>query len=73
MRPDGSGETLISQRLAGRRPDLGAQWPCSDVQPRGLEGSRGSQIWSVDVTGRNERRVLTPGSASDPAWSPLIQ
>ena len=40
---------------------------------RSLEGGRGSQIWSVDVTGRNERRVLTPGSASDPAWSPLIQ
>jgi len=27
----------------------------------------------VDVTGRNERRVVTPGLASDPAWSPLIQ
>jgi TolB protein len=40
---------------------------------REQRGQRGSQIWSIDVTGRNERRVLTPGSASDPAWSPLIQ
>jgi TolB protein len=39
--------------------------------PGGIGG--GSQVWSVDVTGRNERRVLTPGDASDPAWSPLIR
>ncbi len=30
-------------------------------------------IYSIDLTGRNERRVLTPGEASDPAWSPLIR
>ena len=40
---------------------------------REAANNRGSQIWSVDVTGRNEQRVLTPGDASDPAWSPLIQ
>jgi TolB protein len=32
----------------------------------------GSQIWSIDVTGRNERKVPAPGDASDPAWSPLL-
>jgi TolB protein len=36
-------------------------------------GGAPSQIWEVDVFGRNERRVATPGAASDPAWSPLIQ
>jgi ribosomal protein L22 len=30
-----------------------------------------SNIWSVDLTGQNLRRVITPGDASDPAWSPL--
>jgi TolB protein len=40
---------------------------------RMMPGGQASQVWSVDVTGRNERKVLTPGSASDPAWSPLIQ
>jgi len=40
---------------------------------RGSQGMRGSSIWSIDITGRNERRVPTPGDASDPAWSPLIQ
>jgi len=72
MRPDGSGERLISS--GGR--DEGPTWAPNGrvlMFSRGLGGGAGSQIWSVDVTGRNERRVLTPGSASDPAWSPLIQ
>ena len=72
MRADGSGERLISS--GGH--DEGPTWaPNGRVLMYGREapGQRGSSIWSVDVTGRNERRVLTPGSASDPAWSPLIQ
>jgi TolB protein len=72
MRPDGSGERLISS--GGR--DEGPTWAPNGrvlMYSRGLGGGAGSQIWSVDMTGRNERRVLTPGSASDPAWSPLIQ
>ncbi len=31
-----------------------------------------SSIWSVDLTGRNLRKIPTPGSASDPAWSPIL-
>jgi TolB protein len=69
MRPDGSGERLISS--GGK--DEGPTWaPNGRVLMFG-RAQGNSQIWSVDVTGRNERRVLTPGSASDPAWSPLIQ
>src|SRR5476651_302151 len=72
MRPDGSGERLISVGWE----DEGPTWAPNGrvlMFTRELEGGRGAQIWSVDVTGRNEQRVLTPGSASDPAWSPLIQ
>ena len=72
MRPDGSGERLISSGTF----DEGPTWAPNGrvlMFTRDLQGGRGSQIWSVDVTGRNERRVLTPGDASDPAWSPLIQ
>jgi TolB protein len=72
MRPDGSGERLISSGP----DDEGPTWaPNGSVlmYTHTLRNGRGSQIWSVDVTGRNERRVLTPGDASDPAWSPLIQ
>ena len=72
MRPDGSGERLISSGTF----DEGPTWAPNGrvlMFTRELQGGRGSQIWSIDVTGRNERRVLTPGDASDPAWSPLIQ
>jgi TolB protein len=70
MRTDGSGERL----LTGGAHDEGPTWaPNGRVLMFTREAYRGSQIRSVDVTGRNERQVLTPGSASDPAWSPLIQ
>lgn len=77
MRPDGSGERALSTGWQ----DEGPTWAPNgrvimftrtfQTGPGGSGG--GSQIWSVDVTGRNERRVLSPGDASDPAWSPLIQ
>ncbi|HEU4549146.1 MAG TPA: Tol-Pal system beta propeller repeat protein TolB [Rhizomicrobium sp.] len=72
MRPDGSGERMITSGYH----DEGPTWAPNGrvlMFTREMPGQRGSQIWSVDVTGRNERRVLTPGNASDPAWSPLIQ
>jgi TolB protein len=34
--------------------------------------SRIARLYSVDLTGFNEREVVTPLDASDPAWSPLI-
>jgi TolB protein len=39
-----------------------------------VDGGRGrrARLFSVDLTGRNERQVLTPRDGSDPAWSPLI-
>jgi len=39
-------------------------------ETRGRNGR--SEVWSVDLTGQNLRKVQTPGSASDPAWSPLL-
>jgi TolB protein len=72
MRPDGSGERIITDGWE----DEGPTWAPNGrvlMFTRTERGGRGSQIWSVDVTGRNERRVQSPGSASDPAWSPLIQ
>ncbi|MFM5918093.1 MAG: Tol-Pal system beta propeller repeat protein TolB [Novosphingobium sp.] len=28
-------------------------------------------IWQVDLTGKNERKLNTPGDGADPAWGPL--
>ena len=72
MRPDGTAERVLSHGWE----DEGPTWAPNGrvlMFTRTIQGGRGSQIWSIDVTGRNERRVATPGDASDPAWSPLIQ
>ena len=38
-----------------------------------VDGSGGkSKLYSIDLTGHNERQVITPLDGSDPAWSPLI-
>jgi TolB protein len=71
MGADGSGERVITDGWE----DEGPTWAPNGrvlMFTRSARGGRGSSIWSVDVTGRNERRVSTPGGASDPAWSPLI-
>jgi TolB protein len=71
MAPDGSGERVITDGWE----DEGPTWAPNGrvlMFTRTERGGRGSTIWSVDVTGRNERKVSTPGGASDPAWSPLI-
>lgn len=72
MHTDGSGERILSSGWE----DEGPTWAPNGrvlMFTRTVQNGHGSQIWSVDVTGRNERRVSTPGDASDPAWSPLIQ
>ena len=38
-----------------------------------VDGTGGSvKLFRVDITGYNEREIITPSDASDPAWSPLI-
>jgi TolB protein len=72
MRPDGTGERMLSTGWE----DEGPTWAPNGrvlMFTRTLPNGRGSQIWSIDATGGNERRVAAPGDASDPAWSPLIQ
>jgi len=75
MRPDGSGERLLTESFL----DEGPTWaPNGRVlmffrqRPTKSDGSGGSvKLWSIDLTGYNERQVITPIEASDPAWSPL--
>jgi TolB protein len=74
MKPDGSGERLLTQSWL----DEGPSWaPNGRVivfgreAPGGAGGNR-SKLYSVDVTGYNLREVPTPMDASDPAWSPLL-
>jgi len=37
------------------------------------DAGAGAKIYTIDITGRNERQLITPNDASDPAWSPLLK
>jgi TolB protein len=71
MRTDGSGERLLTEGFHNEGPTFA---PNGRVIMffRDPGGNAGPSLYSVDITGRNEQRVPTPGFASDPAWSPLL-
>ena len=75
MRPDGSGERLLTESFLDEAPTWapnGRVLMFFREEPRDTRGRGGSvELWSIDLTGFNERRVITPLDASDPAWSPL--
>lgn len=70
MRIDGSGERLLTASFL----DEGPTWaPNGRVIMFTREEAGGNpSLMSVDISGRNLRRIPTPGAASDPAWSPLL-
>ena len=71
MRPDGSDERLLTQSTL----DEGPTWsPNGRVILFSREDykSNHSRLFSIDVTGYNEREVPTPLDASDPDWSNLL-
>ena len=76
MRPDGSGERLLTQAFLVEAPTWapnGRVLMYFRQQPSDSKGRGGSvRLYSIDLTGYNEREVITPQDASDPAWSPLI-
>ncbi|MGV7211771.1 Tol-Pal system beta propeller repeat protein TolB [Bradyrhizobium sp. UFLA05-112] len=71
MKPDGSGERLLTSGFHNEGPTFA---PNGRVVMffRDPGGNGGPSLFSVDISGRNEQRVPTPGYASDPAWSPLL-
>jgi TolB protein len=76
MRPDGSGERLLTQDFLVEGPTWA---PNGRVlmyfrQGRSAGGrAASSRLFSIDLTGGNQREIATPGDASDPAWSPLLR
>jgi TolB protein len=71
MRVDGAEERLLTASFL----DEGPTWaPNGRVVMFTREAQGGDpSLYSVDISGRNLRRIPTVGPASDPAWSPLLQ
>jgi TolB protein len=74
MRPDGKGERILSEAYVEDCPTWAPNgrvlmfYRQSDMWARGGK----VRLYSIDLTGFNEREVVTPLEASDPAWSPLL-
>jgi TolB protein len=70
MRPDGSGERMLTQGYLVEGPTWS---PNGRVLAFFRESNQGlPKLYTIDLTGTNERQLMTPLDASDPAWSPLI-
>ncbi|WP_213980215.1 Tol-Pal system beta propeller repeat protein TolB [Sphingomonas sp. dw_22] len=70
MSPSGSGERLLTNSWG----DEGPSWsPNGRVLMffRSAQGSGRPDLWSVDLTGVNARKVPTPLDGSDPNWGPI--
>jgi len=76
VRPDGTGERLLSEAYHVEGPTWapnGRVLMYFKERPMGDGGrQRQAKLYSIDLTGFNERQMVTPTDASDPAWSPLI-
>ena len=72
MRTDGSEERLLTASFLDEGPTWAPNGRVIMFTRQGAGAQAQPQLYSVDVSGRNLKRVPTPGPASDPAWSPLL-
>lgn len=70
MRPDGQGERMLAQGWLMEGPSWAPNGRVI-VFNKGAPGGS-TKLFSVDITGYNQRQLMTPQDASDPAWSPLL-
>jgi len=77
MHPGGSGERLLTKDFLVEGPTWAPNgrvlmyFRGSPTDKNGRGG--GSRLFTIDLTGANQREIPTPGDASDPAWSPLLR
>ncbi len=75
IKPDGSGERILTDGFLVESPTWapnGRVLMFYRQSPSDEDGYATARIYSIDLTGYNERLIKTPNDASDPAWSPLL-
>ena len=76
MRTDGSGERLLTENFYQEAPSWSPNGRVLIFYRETKTNDKGegfsAKLWSIDLTGYNERLVNTPSDASDPSWSSLL-
>jgi TolB protein len=77
MRPDGSGERILTEGWSMESPSFAPngrvlvfyrETRATDARGSGFS----ARLAQIDIAGFNERQVITPTDATDPSWSPLL-
>jgi TolB protein len=71
MRPDGSGERILTEGYHNEGPTWSPNGRVILFFRESQGANGGPRLFSIDLTGYNERQVPTPAFGSDPAWGPL--
>jgi len=76
MRTDGSGERLLTENYYQEAPSWSPNGRVLIFYRETKSNDKGegfsAKLWSIDLTGYNEREVQTETDASDPSWSSLL-
>jgi len=76
MRTDGKGERLLTENFYQEAPSWSPNGRVIIFYRETKSGSNGegftAKLWSIDLTGYNERKVETLTDASDPSWSSVL-
>ncbi len=76
MRTDGSGERLLTENYYQEAPSWSPNGRVLVFYRETKAGPKGegfsAKLWSIDITGYNERKLSTKTDGSDPSWSSLL-
>ena len=76
MRTDGTGERLLTENFYQEAPSWSPNGRVLIFYRETKTDEKGegfsAKLWSIDLTGYNERLVVTPSDGSDPSWSSLL-
>ena len=76
MRSDGSGERLLTENFYQEAPSWSPNGRVLIFYRETKSDSKGkgfsAKLWSIDITGYNEKKIKTETDASDPSWSSLL-
>ncbi len=72
MRPDGTGERILTGGFHNEGPTWAPNGRVLMFFRESQGASGGPKLFTIDLTGYNERQIPTPHFGSDPAWSPRV-